>query len=80
MAANLFIGLTVSQLQTLQTEYLACFSSIATAHQNYSVSGRTFTRADVSEVAKILNDIGNALSARDGAIQRMTYAGLGQSQ
>ena len=76
MEANPFIGLTAAQLATLQTEWLACLSAIATAHQSYQIAGRSYTRANLPEVTKVLGQIGFAIQATDGTLIRFTRADM----
>jgi hypothetical protein len=71
-----FAGLTVAQLEQLQTDFLACLSAIANAHQSYSIGGRQFTRADLKEVRQTLSDIGSALEIKKKTLQRFIVSDL----
>jgi hypothetical protein len=62
-----FVGLTLAQLQTLQTEYLACLSAIATAGQSYTIANRQFNRAHIGEVKDLLAEINHALALTSGS-------------
>ena len=69
-----FYGLTAAQLTTMQTEWLACLSSIATAGQSYTIAGRQFNRANLAEVSQTLGDINDALARAQGTRTTQTFA------
>lgn len=69
-----FYGLTVAQLTTMQTEWLACLSAIATAGQSYTIAGRQFNRANLAEVSQTLGDINDALARAQGTRTTQTFA------
>ena len=60
---GLFVGLSLADLQDLQTSFKTCLKSIAVAGQSYSISGRQFTRADLKEVANLLSEVNQAIAA-----------------
>lgn len=64
-SSNPFIGLTTSQLQTLQTAYLAAVTALATS-QSYSLNGRSLQRANLPEVTATLGQINAALAYESG--------------
>lgn len=67
-----FFGLDAATLQALLNSYLACLTAIATAGQEYTISGRTFTRADLAEVKAMVRDLKQALDYANGT--RLTSA------
>ena len=58
----------------MQTEWAAALSAIATAGQSYTIGGRTFTRANLDEVAQMVDDIAYAKGVVAGTIHKRTYA------
>jgi hypothetical protein len=75
MITGCFVGLSSSQLATMQTEWLNCLSAIA-ANQSYSMSGRSFTRADLAQVRETLSEINHALSLANGTLTRFVHADM----
>lgn len=71
--ANPFYNLTSLELSSLRTKYLACLEAIATAGQSYSIDGRSFTRADLDKVKKIIEEIGAAQQKQSGKTSRRTF-------
>jgi len=61
-----FFGLDASTLATLKTNYVACLQAIAVAGQSYSISGRTFTRANLNEVSQMLAEVQAAIDRAAG--------------
>jgi len=59
-SGNPFIGLTQSQLESLQTVYLGAVTALASA-QSYAINGRQLSRADLPAVKETLGEIGAAL-------------------
>lgn len=76
LSDNAFVGLTSPQLATLQAAYLQCLTDIATAGQSYTM-GRTFTRANLSEVRKTLSEINNAIRFTSGSGRSIAVARTG---
>lgn len=70
---GLFWGMDAATLTLMQTQWQACLAAIATAGQNYSIAGRTFTRANLAEVAQMLAEINSALSRANGGRTTQTY-------
>jgi hypothetical protein len=64
---GVFVGLSLAQLQTLQTEYLACLSAIAVAGQSYTIANRQFNRAQLDDVKELLGEINHALAQTAGS-------------
>lgn len=63
---GIFFGLDASTLATLKTNYVACLQAIAVAGQSYTISGRTFTRANLKEVAQMLAEVQAAIDRAAG--------------
>jgi len=70
---GLFFGLDAATLTTLKANYVACITAIAVAGQSYSISGRTFSRANLTEVTKTLAEIQAALDRVNGNRTTQTY-------
>ena len=66
-----FFGLPLATLQTMQTQWLACLTGIATAGQSYQIAGRQFTRADLAEVKDTIAELQAAIDRASGT--RTTY-------
>lgn len=66
MAKGWLFHLTAAQLSELLTNYLACLNAIATTGQSYTIAGRTFTRANLEEVAKMIDEIKQAQNKQSG--------------
>lgn len=79
MIEGLFVNLDAATLATMKTEWLACLSAIATAHQSYSIAGRTFTRANLKEVSNMLGEISYAQKLLSGESVRTVYADMSNS-
>jgi hypothetical protein len=61
MAGNPFIGLTLAQLQALQTAYLAAVTALA-SNQSYALNGRQLSRANLPDVTATLGQINGAIA------------------
>jgi len=61
MPKGSFVGLDLPTLQSLRSQYTDCVGRIAAAGQSYTVAGRTFTRADLSEVKDTLAELTYAI-------------------
>lgn len=68
---GIFFGLDSATLATLKTNYVACLNAIAVAGQSYSISGRTFTRANLKEVSAMLAEVQAAIDRAAGT--RITH-------
>jgi len=73
---NQFIGLDLATLTQLKTAFVDCLLAIATAGQNYTISGRTYTRADLAQVRQTIAEIQSAIDIQSGRTVRKTYANL----
>ena len=76
MIDNTFCFLPLATLLTLQTQYTQALSAIAVAGQSYSVAGKSFTKADLKNVAEILGSIAYAIAVKTGQVQRFVYADM----
>lgn len=76
MVEGKFVALDVATLQTMQTQWLACLAAISTAHQSYSIAGRSFTRADLAAVTDTLAEISYALKLNSGGLVRTVYSDM----
>lgn len=76
MVSGKFIGLSTATLTTMLAEWQACLTSIATANQSYSLAGRSFTRANLSEVSDMVAELQYAINLSAGTTVRRTYADM----
>ena len=68
-----FFGLPLATLQELQSDFTACLKAIAVAGASYSIAGRSFTRADLGEVAQTIKELQAAIDNASGSrIRRFT--------
>lgn len=72
MASNPFFGLTLNQLQTLQANFLAALTAIA-SNQSYSLNGRSLTRANLNDIKDTLSEIQAAIDDVQGNTSDITY-------
>lgn len=80
MANNdILVGLDAATLGTLKTAYTAALLAVA-QNQSYSVSGRSFTRANLSEIKETLNQINRALEVANGTVVRKTLVRHGHER
>ena len=61
-----FFGLPLATLQGLQAKYIACLEAIAVAGSSYSIAGRSFTRANLAEVAQTIKELQAAIDNASG--------------
>lgn len=73
---GLFVGLDPATLVSMRTEWLACLSAIASGHQSYSISGRTFNRAQLNEVSQMVAEVQFAIDLRAGTRARKAVADM----
>lgn len=71
---GIFVHLDLATLTAMQTQWTACLAAIATAHQSYSIAGRSFTRANLAEVSQTVGEIAYAISRKNGTVVRTVYA------
>lgn len=65
-------GLTLAQLQSLQTTYLAAVAALGTS-QSYAINGRQLTRANLPDVTATLGQINAAIDALNETTSSQTY-------
>lgn len=68
-----FFGLPLSTLNALMADYQACLVAIATAGQEYTISGRTFKRPDLDKVRQTVMELQAAIDRANGVRQTSTY-------
>lgn len=73
---GLFLNLDLTTLQGMQTTWAAALNAIAVGNQSYSIAGRSFTRANLDEVAHMLSEISYAIRVNSGVLQRTVYASM----
>jgi hypothetical protein len=69
-----FFGLPLDTLQSLQAKYISCMEAIAVAGASYSIAGRSFTRANLGEVAQTIKELQAAIDNATGARVKRTQA------
>lgn len=75
--SNQFLGLDLGTLNDLKASFVECLKAIAIAGQNYTISGRTFTRADLAQVRQTIAEIQAAIDQTGSRAQgSRTYANL----
>ena len=77
MARGDFVGLPIATLNSLRDKYIACLEAIAVAGASYSIAGRSFSRANLSEVREIIAELTLAIENAAGTRIRTTYAKFG---
>jgi hypothetical protein len=77
MARGDFVGLPVATLNSLRSKYIECLEAIAVAGASYSIAGRSFSRANLSEVREIIAELTLAIESAAGTRIRTTYAKFG---
>lgn len=76
MVTGKFVALDVGTLTTMLAQWQACLTSIAVAHQSYSIAGRSFTRANLHEVSEMVGELSYALKLNSGGLVRFTRADM----
>lgn len=76
MVTGKFVALDVATLTTMQAEWLACLTAIASAHQSYSMAGRSFTRANLAEVSEMVGELAYALKRNSGGLVTTVYSDM----
>ena len=72
-----FSGLTLAELTTLRTNALTALNAIlAGGGQSYSMMGRSFTRANLSELARVITAITEAIDLQAGTQTRLGYVNV----
>lgn len=71
-----YVYLSLTDLQTLKASCLACLQDNFTAHQSYTIAGRTITRANIGQVSSILVSVNYAIAYLTGSVPRTTLADM----
>ena len=77
MASNSYVsfdGLPLADLLALRAQVLAGITQIMVTGQSYSLGGRSFTAANLSELRSMLGDIGIEIAKLSGRTSRRTLA------
>jgi len=77
MAQGSFVGLPLATLTGLRDKYVSCLEAIAVAGISYSIGGRSFSRANLTEVRNTLEELNYAIRLADGTKVINTYAKFG---
>jgi len=77
MAQGSFVGLPLATLTGLRDKYVSCLEAIAVAGISYSIGGRSFSRANLTEVRNILEELNYAIGLANGTKVINTYAKFG---
>ena len=77
MAKGDFIGLPLATLTSLRDTYITCLEAIAVAGASYSIAGRSFSRANLTEVRNTIEELSYAIKLADGTRTLTTYAKFG---
>lgn len=80
MAKGSFVGLPLATLNSLQTKYLECLEAIAVAGVSYSIAGRSFSRANLTEVRNTVEELTYAIRLANGTKVFHTYASFGPNR
>jgi hypothetical protein len=76
MVVGKFVLLDAATLAQMKTDWTAALQAIAVGNQSYSIAGRTFTRAQLSEVSDMVAEIAYAQAFQSGAVQRTVYSDM----
>lgn len=76
MAYSDLMLLTVDELATLRTNALAGLNAVLTSGQSYSMMGRSFTKANLSDLRSLIADINAAQAAKSGTLVRTVHADM----
>ncbi len=68
--------LTPEELTALRASVLAGITAIVTSGQSYSMHGRSFTRANLSDLRKFLGEIAVAQKVQGGTVVRVVYSDM----
>ena len=77
MASGAFVGLPLATLTSLRDKYVSCLEAIAVAGASYSIAGRPFSRANLTEVRNTIEELSYAIKLADGTRTLTTYAKFG---
>lgn len=76
MVTGKFVALDVATLRLMLQQWQQCLMAISTGHQQYSMAGRSFTRADLEQVSDMVAELAYALKLNSGGLKRTVYADL----
>lgn len=72
MITGCFIGLDSATLSSMRDEYVAAIRAVAVAGQQYSIGGRSYTRANLQELQNTLKEVTFAQGVANGTTVRRT--------
>lgn len=72
-----FFDLDVPTLQSLLATYKTAMTQVVTGGQSYSISGRSFTRANIQDLAAMIREIQQALNRANGTRPTQIYGAAG---
>ncbi len=72
-----FYGLPANVLTSMLTTFTTALTAVATTGQSYSIAGRTFTRANLTELSNMIAEIQAALNRANGTAVNQTYPKFG---
>ena len=78
MITGKFALLDTATLLSMQTDWIACLHAIAVGNQSYSIAGRSFNRANLSEVSDMVSEISYALKLKSGTLVKTVYSDFSQ--
>lgn len=68
-----FYGLPLATLTTMLSTWQDCLNAVAVAGQSYTISGRQFTRANLSDVVDMIAELQAAIDRYNGTRVTQTY-------
>lgn len=71
-----FYGLTSAELLSLRADILAAIHSILVLAQSYSIAGRSYNKASLSELRKMLSAVNFAVALQTQPAGGFVYADL----
>ena len=72
MASGSFVGLPLATLTSLRDKYVSCLEAIAVAGASYSIAGRSFSRANLTEVRNTIEELSYAIKLADASARWLT--------
>jgi hypothetical protein len=70
-SSNAFIGLDLTTLQSLQSDYIAAVRALAVS-QAYTLNGRSISRSELTQVTDTLGQINAAIADANGSSTNQT--------
>jgi hypothetical protein len=74
--SGIFRRRDLTTLLRMRTEWDACLSAVAIGHQSYSIAGRSFTRANLSEIVALIGEIDDAIAYKSGTLVNTVYVDM----